>query len=62
MAHLQRGTTMTNYERFMIENPTHPVVLSVKRNMNKPLRLNSRLGDQYGKLLRLAAEAYGNAE
>lgn len=49
---------MTNYERFMIENPTHPVVLSVKRNMDKPLRRNSRLGPQYAKLLKLAAEAY----
>lgn len=50
---------MTNYERFMIENPTHPVVLSVKRTMNRPLTLNGGLGKNFGKLLRLATEAYG---
>jgi hypothetical protein len=49
---------MANFERFMIENPTHPLVVSVKRTMNKPLNRNGGLGRNFGKLLKLAAEAY----
>lgn len=49
---------MTNYERFMIENPNHPVVKSVKRLMDKPLNRSAGLGRSFGKLLKLAAEAY----
>lgn len=49
---------MANYERFMIENPNHPVVKSVKRDMDKPLDRARGLGRNFGKLLKLAAEAY----
>lgn len=49
---------MTNFERFIAENPSHPMVVRVIKLSNKPLSLHGSLGKVIGQLMRLADERY----
>lgn len=49
---------MTNFDRFLAENPNHPKVAQLIKLSNRPLSLNGKLGAVLGEVMRLADEAY----
>lgn len=49
---------MTNFERFINENPSHPLVIRLNRLSNKPLSPSGSLGKLIGQVSRLADETY----
>ena len=49
---------MTNFDRFIAENPNHPKVVSLIRLSNKPLSIHGSLGKRLVEVQQLAEEAY----
>jgi hypothetical protein len=49
---------MTKTERFITENPSHPIVVRFMKVIDKPLSLTGSYGKLAGTIMRLADEAY----
>lgn len=49
---------MSNFDRFIAENPNHPKVVQLIKLANRPLSLNGKLGTVIGEVMRLADEVY----